>query len=48
MRDLKTRILENQDSHDVACTESLARKANAGDMAGACAELSRWTRAGGR
>jgi GH24 family phage-related lysozyme (muramidase) len=24
-----------------------ARKANAGDMPGACAELSRWTRAGG-
>lgn len=29
------------------CDSSLARKANAGDMAGACAELSRWTRAGG-
>lgn len=30
------------------CDSTLARKANAGDMAGACAELSRWTRAGGR
>ena len=29
------------------CDSTLARKANAGDMAGACAELSRWTRAGG-
>ena len=30
------------------CDSTLARKANAGNMAGACAELSRWTRAGGR
>ena len=30
------------------CDSTLARKANAGDMLGACAELSRWTRAGGR
>lgn len=30
------------------CDSTLARKANAGDMVGACAELSRWTRAGGR
>lgn len=30
------------------CESRLVRKANAGDMAGACAELSRWTRAGGR
>ena len=30
------------------CDSTLARKTNAGDMAGACAELSRWTRAGGR
>ena len=30
------------------CDSTLVRKANAGDMAGACAELSRWTRAGGR
>ena len=27
---------------------ALARKTNAGDLAGACAELSRWTYAGGR
>ena len=30
------------------CGSTLARKANAGDMRGACAELSRWTLAGGR
>lgn len=30
------------------CNSTLARKANAGDMAGACAELSRWTYAGGK
>lgn len=30
------------------CDSTLASKANAGDMPGACAELSRWTRAGGR
>ena len=30
------------------CSSTLARKANAGDMRGACAELSRWTMAGGR
>ena len=30
------------------CDSTLTRKANAGDMPGACAELSRWTRAGGR
>lgn len=30
------------------CGSTLARKANAGDMAGACAELSRWTLAGGK
>ena len=30
------------------CSSTLARKANAGDMRGACAELSRWTLAGGR
>ena len=30
------------------CGSTLVRKANAGDMPGACAELSRWTRAGGR
>jgi lysozyme len=30
------------------CSSTLARKANAGDMAGACAELSRWVYAGGK
>ena len=30
------------------CDSTLARKANAGDILGACAELSRWTLAGGR
>lgn len=30
------------------CGSTLARKANAGDMLGACAELSRWTMAGGK
>lgn len=30
------------------CASTLVKKANAGDMAGACAELSRWTKAGGR
>lgn len=30
------------------CGSTLVRKANAGDMPGACAELSRWTIAGGR
>lgn len=30
------------------CASTLVRKANAGDMAGACAELSRWTYAGGK
>lgn len=30
------------------CGSTLVRKANAGDMAGACAELSRWTMAGGK
>ena len=30
------------------CDSTLARKANAGNMPGACAELSRWTRSGGR
>lgn len=31
-----------------ACASTLMRKANAGDLAGACAELPRWNRAGGR
>lgn len=30
------------------CGSTLARKANADDMLGACAELSRWTLAGGK
>jgi lysozyme len=30
------------------CASTLSRKARAGDLAGACAELSRWTKAGGR
>lgn len=30
------------------CGSTLARKANAGDMAGACVELLRWTYAGGK
>lgn len=31
-----------------ACASTLVRKANAGDLVGACHELSRWNRAGGR
>lgn len=30
------------------CASTLVKKANSGDMAGACAELSRWTLASGR
>ncbi|MBS3018527.1 Lysozyme RrrD [Comamonas sp. PE63] len=30
------------------CRSTLVRKANSGDMEGACAELSRWTYAGGK
>lgn len=30
------------------CGSTLVRKVNAGDMPGACAELSRWTYAGGK
>lgn len=30
------------------CGSTLVRKANAGDLAGACAELLRWTYAGGK
>lgn len=33
---------------NVVCGSTLQRKANAGDWAGACAELSRWVNAGGR
>lgn len=32
----------------VMCGSTLQRKANAGDIKGACAELSRWNRAGGK
>lgn len=31
-----------------ACRSTLVRKANAGDLRGACEELPRWNRAGGR
>ncbi len=31
-----------------ACSSTLVRKANAGDLAGACNELKRWNKAGGR
>ena len=31
-----------------ACRSTLLRKANAGDLTGACNELPRWNRAGGR
>lgn len=31
-----------------ACSSTLTRKANAGDLAGACNELPRWNRASGR
>lgn len=30
------------------CRSTMAKKANRGDLAGACAELSKWTYAGGR
>ena len=30
------------------CRSTLVKKANAGDMAGACAELSKWNKAGGK
>jgi lysozyme len=30
------------------CESTMARKFNAGDLLGGCAELSRWTKAGGR
>ncbi len=33
---------------DAFCRSTLVRKANAGDINGACAELSRWTLAGGK
>lgn len=33
---------------DAACKSGALRKLNAGDTAGACVELSRWTKAGGK
>ena len=30
------------------CASTIVKKANSGDMSGACAELSRWTLAGGK
>lgn len=33
---------------DAACKSTLVRKANAGDLKGACEQLPRWNRAGGR
>jgi GH24 family phage-related lysozyme (muramidase) len=33
---------------DAACKSTAIRKLNAGDTAGACAEISRWTMAGGK
>lgn len=33
---------------DAFCRSTMVRKANAGDIDGACAELSRWTYAGGK
>lgn len=55
---VKTPMAENQKAaflsfafnvgNKAFCNSTLVRKANAGDMPGACAELSRWTLAGGR
>lgn len=55
---IKTPLTENQKvallsftfnvGRPAFCGSTLVRKANAGDMAGACAELSRWVMAGGR
>ena len=55
---VKTPMAENQKAaflsfafnvgNKAFCESTLVRKANAGDLPGACAELSRWTRAGGR
>lgn len=55
---IKTPLAENQKAaflsfafnvgNKAFCDSTLVRKANAGDLPGACAELSRWTRAGGR
>ena len=55
---IKTPLAENQKAaflsfafnvgNGAFCKSTLARKANAGDLMGACAELSRWVMAGGR
>ena len=55
---IKTPLADNQKAaflsfafnvgNSAFCKSTLVRKANAGDLMGACAELSRWTRAGGR
>lgn len=49
---VETRIAVVSWSYNVglgaACRSTLVRKANAGDLAGACNELPRWNRAGGR
>lgn len=55
---VKTPMAENQKAaflsfafnvgNKAFCESTLVRKANAGDLPGACAELSRWTLAGGR
>lgn len=55
---IKTPLADNQKAaflsfafnvgNSAFCGSTLARKANAGDLLGACAELSRWVMAGGR
>ncbi len=55
---IKTPLADNQKAaflsfafnvgNSAFCKSTLARKANAGDLMGACAELSRWVMAGGR
>ena len=55
---IKTPLADNQKAaflsfafnvgNSAFCRSTLARKANQGDMRGACAELSRWTLAGGK
>lgn len=55
---IKTPLADNQKAaflsfafnvgNSAFCKSTLVRKANAGDLMGACAELSRWVVAGGR
>ena len=55
---IKTPLADNQKAafqsfafnvgNSAFCKSTLVRKANAGDLMGACAELSRWVMAGGR